>query len=266
MGRPLPRTVLAGRYQIEAALGSGGAGSVFRVFDRQRGAVCALKMLHPWRSAPDNLTRFKREFRAASRLDHPHCLRVHALECDDQQWFYTMDFVAGGSLRIERHHRWQDLVPVALQILAGLDHIHAKQIVHRDIKPQNVLIERLPGQAPQVKLADFGISMVSEVDQAPIGQVIGSLAYLAPEQLEGGPVDPRADLYALGLVLYEALSGRNPVRESLHLASRTTRLTRGLAVARGSAVMPPLAAVAPGVPPALAAIVMRLLSAAPDAR
>jgi tetratricopeptide (TPR) repeat protein len=266
MGRPLPRTVLAGRYQIEAALGSGGAGSVFRVFDRQRGAVCALKMLHPWRSAPDNLTRFKREFRAASRLDHPHCLRVHALECDDQQWFYTMDFVAGGSLRIERHHRWQDLVPVALQILAGLDHIHAKQIVHRDIKPQNVLIERLPGQPPQVKLADFGISMVSEVDQAPIGQVIGSLAYLAPEQLEGGPVDPRADLYALGLVLYEALSGRNPVRESLHLASRTTRLTRGLAVARGSAVMPPLAAVAPGVPPALAAIVMRLLSAAPDAR
>jgi tetratricopeptide (TPR) repeat protein len=236
--------LLAGRYRLEALLGRGGAGVVFRARDERTGGICAVKELNP-SGGDESLGRFKREFRAASRLDHPHCLPVYQLDRDQGRWFYTMQFVAGGSLQLAGWRRWQDMVPLALQILAGLDHIHARKIVHRDVKPQNILLDQaVAGGPPVVKLADFGIAKVSEVDQPPLGSVMGSLAYLAPEQRQGGPVDPRTDLFSLGVVLYEALGGRNPLGPG------------------GDGAFPPLT----GLPPGLAAIVSRLLEAAPEDR
>jgi tetratricopeptide (TPR) repeat protein len=259
--------ILAGRYRLEEHLGEGGSGTVFRARDAERGTVCALKALHRPGEGAESLNRFKREFRAASRLRHPHCLPVYELDHDEGRWFYTMEYVAGGRLRPEEWCRWQDLVPLALQMLDGLDHIHSKQIVHRDVKPENILLERPRGGPAVVKLADFGISKVSDADQVPLGTVFGSLAYLAPEQLEGAQVDPRTDLYALGMVLYEVLAGQNPFRQLLLGAGgRETRFRRDLAALRASAVIPPLAEATPGVPAALGSFVMGLLEGLPEDR
>jgi eukaryotic-like serine/threonine-protein kinase len=269
---PLP-TVLAGRYRIDRQLGAGGMGVVYLAHDLTSDRTCALKLLHRHRVGPHGLYRFKREFRAASRLDHPNCLRAQVLDRWDDGghhgggWFFTMDHAAGGPLRPAAWARWQDLVPLVMQVLAALDHLHAKQMVHRDIKPPNILLDAAPTRErprPRVLLADFGIAKMFDTEDLALGEVLGSLAYLAPEQLEGH-ADPRSDLYALGLVMYEALAGAHPQAALLDASACTpVDARRWLALRRQA--LPPLAARLPEVPPALTALVMRLVEPRPEGR
>ena len=238
-------------------------GTVFEALDTHTNARVAVKVLHAWRSSPDSLIRFKREFRAAARLSHPHCLPVHDLDRSPAgEWFYTMEFAPGGHLGSQALP-WAQVVEIGLQILAALDHIHARRIVHRDIKPQNILIHApaTQGDAPWVKLADFGISKVFDLDEE-VGAVVGSLDYLAPEQLEGR-ADPRSDLYSLGLVMYQAIAGRHPFAGLARAAEARQRRTWRPG---NDTEVPWLHRVVQGVPTSIGSLIGRLLSPRPEDR
>jgi serine/threonine protein kinase/tetratricopeptide (TPR) repeat protein len=261
-------TTLADRYRLDAVLGVGGSGSVYRAHDLANDLECALKVLHPWGTRGDDVARSKREFRAAARMSHPNCVRVFGLESAGDRWFFTMELVEGGALQVDERLPWQKVVPIALQVLAGLDHIHSKRVVHRDVKPANILLSRgEPTATPLVKLADFGISRSMELEQVRLGSVTGSPPYLAPEQLEGGAIDARTDLYSVGVVLYQVLTMRAPfARPITPRGGLTLGHLRELAALRADANLVPLAEVLPDVPSWLSSLVMRLLRATPDDR
>jgi tetratricopeptide (TPR) repeat protein len=262
---PAVPALLGERYARGARLGQGGMGTVFEARDTRTGARIAVKVLHPDRSSPDDLVRFKREFRAAARLAHPHCLPVFELDRGPQgEWFYTMEFAPGGHLRPGPSRPWPEIAEIGLQILAALDHIHAKRIIHRDIKPHNILIHSVTEDRPWLKLADFGISKVVDLDEQ-VGTVLGSLPYLSPEQLEGR-ADPRSDLYSLGLVLYELAAGRHPFAGAMGGGrTRNLRELRDWRRRHGASVAP-LGEIAPDVAPAFASLIMRLLDPNAEAR
>ncbi len=250
--------LFAERYRLAEPLGEGSSGVVWRVHDLLEDRTCALKLLKPGRSSADHLERFKREFRATARLDHPHCIHCHELGVHQGQAYFTMEFVAGGSLQLER---WEDpaaVVDLGRQILAGLDHIHARGIIHRDLKPQNIFVEQRP-TGMHARLGDFGIVKVADFrdEGFGLGDVLGSLRFLAPESLEHGTADPRSDLYALGIILYWLLAGEHPLATGRQSAREWLALHR-----RGE--MRPL--VRSDVPEALVAIIERLCHRRPDAR
>lgn len=199
-------------YEIGERLGGGGAGVVYRAIDRRTQQVVALKLLHPSALAEERtVLRFRREFRSVSRLDHPNCVRVLDEGVDGPHRFFTMEHVPGGDMR-GLIGAPRDVVLAALvQVAVALDYIHGRRIVHRDLKPANVLLTL--DDPPRPKLADFGIALDAlqpRVTQS--GMLIGTLAYLSPEQLHGEPVDPRSDLYALGCMSWELIAGAPPRR------------------------------------------------------
>lgn len=199
-------------YEIGERLGGGGAGVVYRAVDRRTRKVVALKHLHPSVLTEERtVLRFRREFRSVSRLDHPNCVRVFEEGVEGAHRFFTMEHVPGGDMqRLIGAPR--DVVLAALvQVAGALDYIHGRRIIHRDLKPANVLLTH--DDPPRPKLADFGIAldaMQPRVTQS--GMLIGTLAYLSPEQLHGEPLDPRSDLYALGCMSWELLAGSPPRR------------------------------------------------------
>jgi tetratricopeptide (TPR) repeat protein len=258
--REHPPRRLADRFVVEARLGEGAMGQVFRVFDEHQGRTVALKLLKPERTEPGQLQRFKREFRAAARLDHPYCVRSHEWVERDGLAMLTMEYVPGGPLAL---HRWEhaiDVARLALQLLAGLDHIHGKRIVHRDLKPSNILVEPTAGP-PHPRLTDFGIADVVELshEDTAVGLVQGSLRYLAPETLESGVADPRSDLYSLGLILYGLLAGQHP------FGGTNRSLRQWLSVHRRGR-MRSLTQVRPDVPGGLIALVHQLCHRQPQER
>lgn len=235
-------------------------GEVFRAYDLASRRVVALKLLKPAFLNSPGLHRFKREFRAAARLDHPHCVRCY--DFDDQHGtpLLTMEFVGGGALPLQRHRRPADVIAIALQLLAGLDYIHAKRIIHRDLKPQNILVE--PGdRGLHVRLADFGIAAVADLsdEDAHIGTILGSVRYLAPETFEQDAVDPRSDLYALGIILYCLFTGEHPFGEQRRSARDWVALHR-----RG--LMRPLAELRSDLPRALSRVIEDLCRRRPEDR
>ena len=208
---PTSGHIIDGRYRLGALLGRGGMGTVFAARDEERNLDCAIKILRPEVARPDQLTRFKREFRAASRLSHPNCVRVFDLGQDGDVWYFTMEHVDGRSLDPNSVTSVEDVVSIGLQVLATLDHIHARRIIHRDIKPENILLDRSTPGAVVVKLSDFGIAQMTDVsDLVGLGRIVGSLKYMSPEQARGEQVDPRSDLYSVGVVLYQLLARRLP--------------------------------------------------------
>jgi serine/threonine-protein kinase len=211
--------VFAGRYELADPIGRGGAGAVWRAWDRRRRRYVAAKVLQ--QSDAHSLLRFVRE--QALRIDHPHVLAPASWAADDDKVLFTMDLVSGGSLS----HLIGDYGPLPPsfvctlldQLLAGLTAVHAEDVVHRDIKPANILLEPTGKGRPHLRLSDFGISMrKGEPRLTETNFVVGTPGYFAPEQLMGAEPDFTADLFAVGLVGLYLLTGRKP--DSLEMVAR----------------------------------------------
>ncbi|GAB3728056.1 hypothetical protein GCM10028862_05190 [Luteimonas pelagia] len=207
-----PGSVVAGRFRVDGLLGVGGMGVVYRATDLTLDIPVALKLLRPELAArQDAFERFRQELLLARQVSSPHVVRIHDLVRHEGLWLIGMDFVDGESLdrRIEREGALplEDALHIARQLAEGLAAAHAKGVVHRDLKPANVLLDA-DGNA---FISDFGVARsLATSGMTRSGAVVGTPDYLSPEQARGGPVDARSDLYALGLILYEMLSGRQP--------------------------------------------------------
>lgn len=208
--------IFAGRYELIDPIGRGGAGAVWRAWDRRRRRYVAAKVLQ--QSDAHTLLRFVRE--QALRIDHPHVLAPASWAADDDKVLFTMDVVAGGSLA----HVIGDYGPLPPrfvctlldQLLSGLAAVHAEGVVHRDIKPANILMEATGTGRPHLRLSDFGISMrKGEPRLTETDYVVGTPGYFAPEQLLGSEPDFPADLFAAGLVALYLLQGRKPDSRAL---------------------------------------------------
>jgi eukaryotic-like serine/threonine-protein kinase len=205
-------TVLSGRYKLEAKLGSGGMSTVYLARDTTLDRQVAVKVLHREMSEQeDQLQRFRQEARAVAKLSHPNVVAVIDAGEDGGHPYIVFEYVEGETLK-QRINRIgaldpQEALAYAIEVARGLTVAHNRNMVHRDIKPQNVLIDA-EGRA---KLTDFGISRQLEQDgMTATGRVLGTTDYVAPEQAMGHPVDQRSDVYSLGVVLYEMLVGQVP--------------------------------------------------------
>ncbi len=253
---------LGGRYRIAELLGIGGMGMVYRAEDEQLGLNVAVKVLRtdlgqdgPW------LERFKQELLLARQVGHPNVVRIHDIGNDGDLVFLTMDFIAGRSLRDlltdERRLAPEKAAEIARQLALGLEAAHRAGVVHRDLKPGNVLVDE-SADGLRVAITDFGVARsLAGSGLTQTGTVVGTLAYLSPEQARGEAVGSRSDLYALGLLLYEMLTGELPfsgTTEAEMLAQRLTGAPRNLRWAEVA------------VPPRLRALVQRLLARDPAQR
>jgi eukaryotic-like serine/threonine-protein kinase len=211
-------TTIAGRYRIEGRLGVGGMATVQLAFDQRLERYVALKLLaEHLADDPAFVSRFRREALSAARLVHPNIVQVFDFGFDEHQHqhFIVMEHVPGQScaelLRDRGHLDVEFAIDVLVQACRGLDYAHRNGVVHRDVKPGNLLVS----EAQVVKLADFGIARATDQSSiTQVGSVLGTAAYLAPEQARGEEAGPRADLYSLGVVAYQLLSGRLPYEAS----------------------------------------------------
>jgi hypothetical protein len=252
---PAPSTLVLGRYRPVRPLGSGGSGSVWLARDEASGLEVALKIV-----ARDGKAgaRAEREAAAAARLRHERCLRAYALAHDDEHVYIAYEYVPGRTLRDALRAgelRDAEAVEAAAQVLDGLAHAHARGIVHRDVKPSNVLLA--DGDEISVRLLDFGLARMDETETlTATGDVPGTLAYIAPERLSGEQATCASDVWAVGVLLWEALAGGHPFWKPSLLESAR-------AIEAGA---PPLASVRPDLPQALTAAVDRALSLDPRRR
>ena len=251
---------LAGQYDIERELGRGGMGVVYLAHDVKLDREVAIKVLPPLLAgAPEVRERFLREARTAARLSHPNIVAIHSADEIDSRVFFVMGYIAGESLA-ERLRRTgvlepAEAVPIIRDVALALDYAHERGVVHRDVKPENILLDSATGRA---MVTDFGIARVAEA--APLtmtGQVLGSVHYMSPEQVSGDRLDGRSDLYSLGVVAFQTLSGRLPFDNESASAVIVAHVTKSA---------PPLLSVAPQLPPALASVIDACLSKSPDAR
>ena len=252
------QAALAGRYSLERELGRGGMGIVYLARDVRLDRPVALKLLPPERAEVPGLREsFLREARLAARLAHPNIVPIHAVEEIGDCVFYAMRYVAGETLgeRLRRVYRLapHDAARLLQDTAYALAYAHAQGVIHRDIKPDNILLE---GDGTRAVVTDFGIARLVDSPDVSAGRVVGTPEYVAPEQVAGEPVDGRSDLYALGAVGFHCLSGRPPfagdVRELL-----AQHLTRPA---------PSLLSVAPEAPLPLAKAIDRALLKRPDDR
>jgi serine/threonine protein kinase len=198
-------------YRILEKLGEGGMGIVYRAEDLKLKRTVAIKFLTPHlTNEREAKTRFIREAQAASALDHPHISTVHEIDEVDGQMFIVMACVEGKTLKemiASGRLKLDESVEIAIQIADGLQEAHAKGIVHRDIKPANVMVD----SRGQAKIMDFGLAKSPEETKiTKTGTTLGTVAYMSPEQASGEDVDPRTDIWSLGVVLYEVITGRSP--------------------------------------------------------
>lgn len=205
--------ILDGRYRINEALGQGGMAYVYLAEDLKNGSAVALKMMRDELSDDSEfIRRFATEARAAASLDHPNIVQVLDYGQDEEIRYIVQEYVPGTTLKeliVDNHGlSWDVAVPLMIQIALGLEHAHTRGIIHRDMKPQNVLIT----EDMTAKVTDFGIARASIANTITLtgGMAFGSVHYFSPEQARGGEVSEVSDLYSLGLVLYEMLTGELP--------------------------------------------------------
>ncbi|MGW2780954.1 Stk1 family PASTA domain-containing Ser/Thr kinase [Streptomyces populi] len=208
---PLVGHVLDGRYRVEARIAVGGMATVYRALDTRLDRVLALKVMHPTLAADASFVeRFIREAKSVARLAHPNVVQVFDQGADGSYVYLAMEYIAGCTLRDVLRERGALQPRAALDILepvlAALGAAHRAGFVHRDMKPENVLI----GDDGRVKVADFGLVRAVDTVTSTTGAVLGTVSYLAPEQIEHGTSDTRVDVYACGVVLYEMLTGAKP--------------------------------------------------------
>src|SRR6188474_161395 len=254
----MAKTVLFGRYRLEEPLGTGGSAQVWRATDTKTREKVAVKRLHPIVFADEaGRERLVREFRALRDLDEPHIVRVRDLELTKDDGALILDYVAGPSLatRLADGPRLStsEAVAIALDVAAALAAAHAAGLVHRDVTPGNVLLDPDDG----ARLTDFGIALggagtAGEPALTATGQLVGTLRYLAPEQLRGAQATTASDVHALAAVTYEMLAGRPAYEAATPVA---------LAEAQARSVDP-----IPSIPPALDQAVRRGLSPDPSDR
>ncbi len=260
---PALADALAGQFAVERELGRGGMGVVFLAREVTLDRLVALKVLpEPLAADPDTRERFLREARTAARLAHPNVVPVHRADEAGGTAFFAMAFVDGESLGDRIRDRGPlpaaDAVPILRAAAWALAYAHARGVVHRDVKPENILLERATGHT---LVTDFGIAgQLAPDDAARLtrdGLVLGTLQYMSPEQAGGEPLDGRSDVYSLGVVAYEALSGRPPFADLAGPAVLVAHVTREA---------PPLRTAAPAVPSELARVVDRCLAKRPADR
>lgn len=251
---------LAGRYSLERELGRGGMGVVYLAREVRLDRPVALKLLPSTYAAQPSLReRFLREARTAARLSHPHIVPIHAVDEAGAFVFIVMAYVEGETLEERIRARAPLPATEAARILRevawALAYAHAQGVVHRDVKPANILLEAGSGRA---LVSDFGIAHVSDAPSLTSGsEVLGTAEYMSPEQASGEAVDGRSDLYALGVVGYYMLSGRVPIEGSTVAATLAKQITQ---------IAAPLSSVAPEVPAPLAHAIDRCLAKEPTAR
>jgi serine/threonine-protein kinase len=263
---PLIGALLAGRYRVEKLLGAGGMGSVYRAAHVHMRKAVALKVLHREMTyMPEVVARFEREAVAAARIEHANVATATDFgRLDDGAFYLVLEYIEGRSLSATLAEAGALPAARALhitsQIADALAAAHAAEIVHRDLKPDNVMLIEREGDPDFVKVLDFGIAKVrmDESKEQPaltqVGAIFGTPQYMAPEQAAGQPVDARADLYTLGLILYEMLAGKKPFDDGDLIVLLMKQMT---------AEPPPL----PGtVEPRVAELVMQLLAKSPAAR
>lgn len=213
-------TVIGGRYRVEKVIGQGGFGAVYQAVHTATADRVAIKVLRAdVQQAADVSTRFRHEAKATSRLKHPNTVRVFDFgQIDDGNLYLAMEFLEGKTLsdmlRQQSPVAPKRLVHIATQVLKSLSEAHSKGLVHRDLKPDNIFLQTVHGEADFVKVLDFGIakSMVGDqtTDVTSTGAIIGTPRYMSPEQARGKGIDTRTDLYSLGIILFEALTGSEP--------------------------------------------------------
>jgi hypothetical protein len=259
MSRPAavgaPGSLVLNRYLPVRPLGTGGSGSVWLAREVETDREVALKIVTREGTAG---SRAEREAAAAARLRHPRCLRAHALARDAKHVYIVYEYVAGRTLReVMRTGELSDAAALesAAQVLEGLAHAHAHGIVHRDVKPANVLLE--DGRGTSVKLFDFGLALMHEEESLTAhGDIPGTLAYISPERLRGEAAGPAADVWSLGVFLWEALAGFHPFWGG-------TLMDTAKAISKGA---PSLREQRPDLPRPIVACVDRALSVAPGRR
>jgi eukaryotic-like serine/threonine-protein kinase len=251
--------ILRKRYRVEETLGEGGMARVYRGIDEVLGRPVAIKILAD-RHAGDQkfVTRFRREAQAAAALNHPNVVSVFDTGDDEQAHYIVMEYVEGETLAdLLRRERPLDpdlAARITEEVATALQAAHERQLVHRDVKPGNVMIDR----EGRIKVMDFGIARAAADDTlTQTGTVLGTAAYLSPEQARGDPVDARSDIYSLGCVLYEMLCGRAPF---------TGDSAVSIAFRHVNDVPDPPSAHHPGVPPEIEAVTVRALEKDPARR
>jgi eukaryotic-like serine/threonine-protein kinase len=253
-------TILSGRYRLESKLGSGGMSTVYLARDETLERWIAIKVLHREISdQPDQIERFRREARSVAQLSHPNVVSVIDAGEDGGYPYIVFEYVEGETLkqRIERLGRLplDESAAYAIEIARGLGTAHLQRLIHRDVKPQNVLIDS-EGRA---KVTDFGIARSLESDRAltATGRVLGTTDYVSPEQAMGQGVDARSDIYSLGVVLYEMITGEVPFQAETLV---------GVAMKHVNEPVPDVRARRPEVSAALAAVVDRATEKDPEDR
>ena len=256
---PQPGDVLAGRFRLDELIGRGGMATVFRAWDTLLGRPVAVKLLRPEITAdPDLALRFRREAHAAAVLHHPNVVAYLGAGTEGETPFLVMELVDGDDLatRIRQEAPLPPTVAVSIarDVANGLAIAHARGIVHRDVKPGNILVD-VDGRA---RITDFGVARIAAEAEATIpGTTLGSVHYFSPEQAQGLATSPRSDVYSLGLVLFEMLTGTRPFGGETPAA---------IALARVGAPAPSPRAVNPALPADIDAAVVRALNPDPSAR
>jgi serine/threonine-protein kinase len=251
----LTETLAGGRYRIERTLGHGGMAVVYLAHDQELHRPVAIKVLAQHLAGDANFrARFLQESRLASRLSHPNVVQVYDAGETDGNPYIVMEYVPGDTMAGRGKLAHADALPLALQACAGLQHAHNAGLVHRDVKPANLLVRK----DDVLKIADFGIARAAELTRlTQHGTVLGTAAYLSPEQAAGEEVTTATDIYSLGAVIYELLTGRAPYQfESL----------AELAAQQSGGMITPPRDLEPSIPEPVEAAVMRALAREPRFR
>jgi serine/threonine protein kinase/tetratricopeptide (TPR) repeat protein len=257
--RELPRgTVFARRYEVIEELGHGAMGKVYRVFDREIGEEVALKLVRPEIAIDrEAIDRFRGELKLTRKISHRYVSRMYDLGEDQGTYYITMEYVRGEDLKSFLHQSRRlslgTALSIARQVAEGLEEAHRLGVVHRDLKPANIMIDKEGG----AKIMDFGIALCISGKDAHETRMVGTPLYMSPEQVEGRGVDQRSDLYALGAVLYEMVTGKVPFE-----GQTTVSIVRKHALERPR----PPREVNPAVPESLDRLIMKCLEKTPELR